>query len=203
MRVSKPPKERKAELVAAARRLFDEHGIDKTRVCDIVKEVGVAQGVFYYYFTSKDEIIAEVIAQVGAEVEAGATAILEDQSAPFCAKLAALIELYIDLVDQFLGDAETDLSSWDLFSPEKNKLADYGSELLCEKLVELVKQGAEQGEVPARYPEETVLVVLHGLRAFAARRLPTRKLIYTLTEQALCLPKGCLVLYSSKNAGAK
>ena len=46
MRISKTPQERKIELIAAARRLFDERGIHKTRVSDIVQYVGVAQGVF-------------------------------------------------------------------------------------------------------------------------------------------------------------
>ncbi|MDL2253272.1 TetR/AcrR family transcriptional regulator [Ruminococcaceae bacterium OttesenSCG-928-I18] len=198
MRISKPPHQRKAELVTAARRLFDKYGIDKTRVSDIVREVGVAQGVFYYYFTSKEEIISAVIEQVGAELARQADAILAEKKAPFCQKLAAFIELYLSLIDQFLADDETSLSSLDTNALEQNKLVGYSSTLITEKLLQLVRQGAAKSEVTAAYPEETVQVLLQGLRAYAAQKLPSRHLIYTLTEQSLCLPGGCLVQYSDK-----
>ncbi|MGM0452585.1 MAG: TetR/AcrR family transcriptional regulator [Thermodesulfobacteriota bacterium] len=43
-------------LIASAIRMFQQHGFQKTRVSDIVAEAGVAQGTFYNYFRSKDEV---------------------------------------------------------------------------------------------------------------------------------------------------
>jgi AcrR family transcriptional regulator len=59
-RISKPPEERKEEILDAAAKLFSANGVYETSVNEIVREVGVAQGLFYYYFKSKDELIEAV-----------------------------------------------------------------------------------------------------------------------------------------------
>ncbi|WP_019535902.1 TetR/AcrR family transcriptional regulator [Paenibacillus ginsengihumi] len=56
-RISKDPQERKDEILNAAMELFNSKGYEQTSVSDIVRKVGVAQGTFYYYFQSKEEII--------------------------------------------------------------------------------------------------------------------------------------------------
>ncbi|EGO64125.1 TetR/AcrR family transcriptional regulator [Acetonema longum] len=56
-RVTKDPQERTNELIDAAEELFLTNGYDKTSVSDIVKKIGVAQGTFYYYFQTKEEIL--------------------------------------------------------------------------------------------------------------------------------------------------
>ena len=61
MRVVKKPEERRAEMVAAAARLFAEQGFVRTSVAEIVTAVDVAKGLFYYYFTSKDDMVKAVV----------------------------------------------------------------------------------------------------------------------------------------------
>lgn len=61
IRVSMEPEQRKRELVKIAEELFIRNGYDETAVSDIVKAAGVAQGTFYYYFRSKDEVRNAVI----------------------------------------------------------------------------------------------------------------------------------------------
>jgi AcrR family transcriptional regulator len=60
-RVTKVPEERKQELIDTAERLFLEKGYEQTTVADIVREIEVAQGTFYYYFSSKEEILEAII----------------------------------------------------------------------------------------------------------------------------------------------
>lgn len=60
-RVTKDPEERRNELIDVAERLFLESGYENTTVSDIVKEVKVAQGTFYYYFASKQDVLDAVI----------------------------------------------------------------------------------------------------------------------------------------------
>jgi AcrR family transcriptional regulator len=55
-RMSKNTEERRNELLNAAEELFITKGYNETAVSDIVKKISVAQGTFYYYFKSKDEI---------------------------------------------------------------------------------------------------------------------------------------------------
>ncbi|KKI85029.1 TetR/AcrR family transcriptional regulator [Shouchella clausii] len=44
-------------LMEAALALFAQEGYHKTKVSDIVKQVGVAQGTFYWHFKNKEEIV--------------------------------------------------------------------------------------------------------------------------------------------------
>jgi len=60
-RVSKSPEERKGEIISAAIRLFNENGVENTNISDIVKSIGAAQGTFYYYFKSKEDVIDTII----------------------------------------------------------------------------------------------------------------------------------------------
>ncbi|MGW0181121.1 TetR/AcrR family transcriptional regulator [Nocardia sp. NPDC003345] len=55
-------------LVDAARRVFEEDGFLDARIGDITRTAGVAAGSFYTYFDSKEEIFAEVVAQVRDEM---------------------------------------------------------------------------------------------------------------------------------------
>jgi AcrR family transcriptional regulator len=61
-RTTKKPEERRGELVDAARRLFSAEGYGAVTVSRIVREVDVAQGTFYYYFATKEEVLDAVVA---------------------------------------------------------------------------------------------------------------------------------------------
>lgn len=61
MRISKEPKERKQEILETAMRLFRVNGFEKTSISDIAKEIGVAQGLCYRYFPSKDVLFQSAI----------------------------------------------------------------------------------------------------------------------------------------------
>jgi len=52
--------ERKQQLLDCAARLFAERGYADTRVIDIVKDAGVAKGLFYWYFENKEQLFKEL-----------------------------------------------------------------------------------------------------------------------------------------------
>jgi len=53
--------ERRDQLVRAAARLFAERGYHPTSVADVVRSLGVGKGVFYWYFSSKEELLVELL----------------------------------------------------------------------------------------------------------------------------------------------
>jgi len=57
-------------VVAAARKVFEEHGYHDARVTDISKVAGVAHGTFYTYFDSKEAVFREVLKRMQAEMHA-------------------------------------------------------------------------------------------------------------------------------------
>jgi len=64
-----PKRERtRAKLIAAARRVFARHGYLNTKITDITAEAGVANGLFYRYFTDKNELLRELTAEFKAQL---------------------------------------------------------------------------------------------------------------------------------------
>jgi AcrR family transcriptional regulator len=64
---TKPPEERREELMNAAQRLFLKHGVASTTIEQISSGADVAKGTFYLYFSSKEEILAALGDRFGKE----------------------------------------------------------------------------------------------------------------------------------------
>jgi AcrR family transcriptional regulator len=60
---------RKEEILKAAQHAFLKFGIEKITLDDIAKECGVKKTALYYYFKSKDDILAEMLLQKINEFE--------------------------------------------------------------------------------------------------------------------------------------
>jgi TetR/AcrR family transcriptional regulator, cholesterol catabolism regulator len=60
--------EKRAEIVAAARRLFIDDGYDATSMSRLAKDAGVAPNTIYWYFGDKDDVLIAVLTSVMADV---------------------------------------------------------------------------------------------------------------------------------------
>lgn len=58
--VAGPTIDRRKELLDAAARVFARKGFHASRVGDIAEEAGVAHGLLYHYFRSKDEVLETI-----------------------------------------------------------------------------------------------------------------------------------------------
>jgi TetR/AcrR family transcriptional repressor of nem operon len=63
--------ENRRTIVEAASRLFRERGFEAVTVAEIMKEAGLTHGGFYGYFSSKDELIAEALAEALTQTTTG------------------------------------------------------------------------------------------------------------------------------------
>lgn len=63
IRISKPPEERKQEIIDAAMRAFTEKGYEQTTMRDIAAVIGVVPGLCYRYFNSKQELFDSAVSQ--------------------------------------------------------------------------------------------------------------------------------------------
>ena len=55
------PTGKRARLVAAARQMVHQQGVESTTLADIAQAAGVPLGNVYYYFKTKDDIIQAVV----------------------------------------------------------------------------------------------------------------------------------------------
>ncbi|MEZ5075952.1 MAG: TetR/AcrR family transcriptional regulator [Solirubrobacterales bacterium] len=58
-----PPIEKRRQILDAAVRVLARQGFHATRVSDIADEAGVAYGLVYHYFRSKDEVLSELFVE--------------------------------------------------------------------------------------------------------------------------------------------
>ncbi|MEJ5172210.1 MAG: TetR/AcrR family transcriptional regulator [Hydrogenothermaceae bacterium] len=58
----------KEKLLEAAKQLFSEKGYHETKISDIVSKAQVAQGTFYIYFKSKEDIFLQLIKKIHQEL---------------------------------------------------------------------------------------------------------------------------------------
>jgi AcrR family transcriptional regulator len=58
-----PPRDKRRLILDAAIRVFARQGFHSTRVSDIADEAGVAYGLVYHYFKSKDQVLNELFTE--------------------------------------------------------------------------------------------------------------------------------------------
>lgn len=94
-RQKKNPAIRQKEFTDAAERLFFQKGYDNTSVQDVLKAVGgesLSPSVFYYYFSSKEDLFeATINAYVSCYIE-GISKTIENDSLNLSAKVQKIIE---------------------------------------------------------------------------------------------------------------
>jgi AcrR family transcriptional regulator len=59
----------RAQILAAARKLFAENGYFNTKVADIAQEASMSQGNLYWYFPSKEDVLKAVLSSGFEHVE--------------------------------------------------------------------------------------------------------------------------------------
>jgi TetR/AcrR family transcriptional regulator, transcriptional repressor for nem operon len=94
---------KRERLVAAATRLLHQQGTERTTLADIAKVADVPVGNVYYYFKTKDEIIAAVI-EAHARQSAAALALIDSHHRSPKSRLKALVREFAgrsEIVAQF------------------------------------------------------------------------------------------------------
>ena len=155
---TKSASERRADFVTAARELFEKKGFEETSVDDIVARMGVAKGLFYYYFESKDVLLDLILEQMMNEIDSAITASMEKKGLTAIERLGELIKCSADI---FSEKALT----MSYFRKEHNR----SLRLIMEKkavgmmipvLERIVRQGNEEKVFDAPYPREAAAILL-------------------------------------------
>src|SRR6478609_5817398 len=71
-------RDRERDLVRATRRLFDERGLQDAPIEEIAKAVGIARGLIYRHFSSKEELYVLTVTDYLAELDGA----LRDAASP-------------------------------------------------------------------------------------------------------------------------
>lgn len=88
------PRDKRKRILDAAVRVFAEHGYHGARVGDIAKDAGVAHGLLYHYFTSKDDVLRTIFVENWGELIARFRAV-EAADEPAEAKLEGIAKILL------------------------------------------------------------------------------------------------------------
>lgn len=67
MMVRSPSPEKRTKLLSAALKLFVKNGVTNTSTADIAKEAGTAAGTLFLYFPTKQDLLDQLVLQIGQE----------------------------------------------------------------------------------------------------------------------------------------
>jgi AcrR family transcriptional regulator len=159
MRVTKDPEVRRRELIETAEELFKTKGCEETSVSDIVRKVGVAQGTFYYYFQSKDDILDAVLDHyLRDHLERTVRDIIADGSKDALQKLQLIIGATLSFQTGEKNLIEFLHADRNLVSHQKYMVK--VQETFVPLITELVEEGIREGLFELPYPRETVEYLL-------------------------------------------
>jgi AcrR family transcriptional regulator len=154
---------RKRELVAATRALFDERGVQEAPIEEIARAVGIARGLVYRQFSSKEELfVATIIDYLGelAELLEGAVReagddrvsqleLLTEAFAGYCRRYPAFLDCSLSLMRGPAGELQEKTSE-----PVWQKLgASMARCLGC--LAQVLREGRDAGAFDVSEPDFT------------------------------------------------
>lgn len=160
-RITKGPEERRQELIDTAERLFMENGYEHTLISDIVRELEIAQGTFYYYFRSKEEILKAVVEKSIADLEQSVNRLIQDGNADETALLNEAINEILRFVSQ--RNDFIDFLHQDINAVMHAKLERATVERIVPILSELVAKGNAKDRFNIENPTETVEFLITAL----------------------------------------
>ena len=153
---------REREIVAATRRLFDERGMQDAPIEEIAQAVGIARGLIYRHFSSKEELyvaaVIDYLEELGDLLEAA-----RDTAPTPLARLVLIVEAFAGFGTRYPAFLDSSLA---LMRRPAGELRDGISEAVWLRLGDgmgrclgalssTLREGAEAGELTVEDPDLT------------------------------------------------
>lgn len=201
--MARPPQDpqiRITEILDAAEALFYEHGYHQTMVSDIVKKIGVSQGTFYYYFTSKEEIVEALIDRHLSKFKDKIDKVACSQLVSLPGKIELMADIMFDTIHYKQG-LLLDFLYNDQYLHLMDKLFHRTKKMLAPYLIDVIEKGNRELIFHVAYPQEAINYILAIIQCYAeaiyekeaaAALVRQKLLVKRLIENVLGLPAGTL-----------
>lgn len=161
-RIVKDPDERRSELIACAQKLFYSKGYESTSVRDIVDEIGVAKGTFYYYFDSKTAVLEAVVDELIAQAQAILQEIVADET---LAAIPKWIQAFQVVGNWKIERKDEMIALLRLLQRDENVLLRHkrwmqATQVLSPELAKIIAQGVEEGVFETEFIQDSAEMAL-------------------------------------------
>jgi AcrR family transcriptional regulator len=168
-RIVKDPEERRKELIDIAEQLFITNGYDQTAVSDIVKEVNLSQGAFYYYFESKENVLVAILEKNVSVMEIALRQTAERTDLNEAVKLNAMFNQFISATVS--GKKIHNYIHQEMNAALHKKLIKLRfSARIAQIIAEVISKGVEKGRFNVSRPLETsyllIMLLASAFRVF-------------------------------------
>ncbi|MFC5180939.1 TetR/AcrR family transcriptional regulator [Actinomadura harenae] len=156
---------RRRQIIDAARACFIRNGLYETSMQDIFAESGLSAGAVYRYFKSKSEIVDEIVAEGGGELQKVLSALVDADPLPDPDRLClAMCERITELATGN-GPGRLAIQAWAMAAHDGavGEKVRQTMRTSRDHWVTYVRRLAEAGRVPADIDAEAAGRVLFGL----------------------------------------
>ncbi len=168
-RVERKKEETKQKIISVAMKLFEEQGVDQTTMEQIAKEVDIAKGTLYNYFSVKEAIICEYIQR--SFQERNTERIMQLQKMP---DTRSRMKFILELLFKGIQDQKEIFEKYfiyqirNMISLDRDTGMKSGMRLLARKIIML---GQESGELRCDMPFEILVALFEFVFVEVAQEL--------------------------------
>lgn len=168
--------------------LFEQKGFTQTSIQDIVNELNVTKGTFYYYYSSKEQLLMDIHLEYIDELLAKQARIIEDSSTSNKEKI-------VGLITQLIEDIASKGPHGRVFFREIRHLANDNIAIVKEKrnqvrfnIENVIQAGIETGEFKGKLQADVVSFAVLSLTNYSYQwfkpggEMSTKDLINYYTE---------------------
>lgn len=166
IRTVKKPEERRADIIQAARHLFQTQEYSKTTMQDVIESLGIAKGTIYHYFPSKEALLEAVVADMVDSIIEQLSDLIENSKGNALEKIKQVIKM-----GSIASKNEEILSH--LHRPGNETMH---TRLLAETILKqaplyekLIRQGCDEGLFKTEAPLECAEFMLTGIQFLTDR----------------------------------
>src|SRR4051794_15495988 len=155
--------ERKSQLLRTAEELFARSGYEQTRIADICAAAGVAKGLFYWYFPTKETLFAELVRTMRTQLRRAQAAAM-DPDADALTRIRQGSEASV----LFMAEHQSYFALLDVERAD-DKVAEVlrdGSDVYADDVSKLIREAQRAGLVPDGDPRLYTTGVLGSVSSF-------------------------------------
>jgi AcrR family transcriptional regulator len=163
--------ERKLQLLEAARAVVSEHGFAKTRIADVCTAAGVAKGLFYWYFPTKQALFDELMRAMRQQLRRVQLEAMDPAADPVT-RLRQTIEATL----HFMVEHSAYLAVLDAERTQQSAAETFqqGADIFTADIRELIGEAQAHGQIPPGNTELYAVGVAGAASAFSHAILSDR-----------------------------